>query len=533
MFLQNDIIESFHSLPRFSHHDDFSALFSSDADESRDYAAGLIFVACWIMSIFTAWGWVILFLKCLGPFYVGVFSGYPYQDDNCTSRTGRGMFLFSSLMVILFSILATTQGLTKLENTAGTVDATNQDVIKIRNELSDIVTVMRSQAHDALPVRDEIIDFLGGDICPLVNGHKIFLRQTGQQVFDSLTTLDNFLADELTQIEKALRQVTHANTEIDNTMEKVEFTTGVIVGIMIPFFIVPSLLIACLLMGWAETYYDGFFNVTEWLIMPFFVVMIIFAYLACGCVMLATESNADFCSGGVDSSPESTILNIMGRYNLEEGELYYDVINFYSHQCSTESLSSSPFAFLEQYYNDLLGATESIRTFQGMIDTASSLENLSQECGVDYNAYKELLLKLQAHSDILGDASRRSLELMSCRSIVPLYTNLVYDATCDENMTAALWLFSCSLIISFFGMVMITLRGACYPLLVWDDDDEKGSFYSTESSNANLHEISSGEEVEVYEEEETDLYLDENGGAVVVGTGGAFEGDIKDDAQQR
>ena len=57
-------------------------------------------------------------------------------------------------------------------------------------------------------------------------------------------------------------------------------------------------------------------------------------------------------------------------------------------------------------------------------------------------------------------------------------------------MTAATWIFACGLVMSFFGMVMIMLRGAYYPFFVWDDyyyDDEKG-IYSTEESDPDLVE---------------------------------------------
>jgi hypothetical protein len=437
------------------------------------------------MSFFTVWGLILMLLKCLGPFYVGVFSGYPYQYEGCASRTGRGLFLFSSMMVMLFSILAISQGLTGLHDTTDTIDAANQDVVKIQTEFQELVSVLDSKARSALPIRDQLVSLLKDDICPLLPDGNMVLRQAGNQTFSSLTELENFLADDLKKFEKVMRQVAHATKEIDTAVQNLEFTTGAAVGIMIPFFIIPSLLAVALLMGWTETYYDAFFTFTEWFTMPVFIVMIIFAYVACGFVVMATEGNADFCVSGSTSTPQSAILNILERYNLMEGELYYDAVKFYSHQC----LVDNPFAFLEIYYDNLVAVEASLAVLEATISGASPI-NLSQQCGIDYSATLELVWQLQAHIEILGDATKRSLQLLQCSSVVPLYTNSVYKATCDNNVTAALWLFSCSFIICIFGMLMITLRGACYPLLPWDDEKD---LYSTESSDLDIVEIDTGD----------------------------------------
>jgi hypothetical protein len=484
-------------------------LFSEDGDERHDYTAGLLFIACTIISFFTVWGFIILLLKCLGPFRVGVFSGYPYQVAGTATSIGRGVFLFSSMMVMLFSTLAISQGLTKLQDTADTIDAVNQDMAKVQAELKQLTHMLRSRAQSALPIRDQLVDVLKGDICPLLPNAKEGLRQDGLQTLDSLTDLEDFLAGELTNVTQSLRQVAHASEEVKAAVEDVEFTSGGIAAVMILFFIVPSLLAVSLLMGWTETYYDAFFTCTECFTMPVFVVMIIFAYVSSGFIVMATEANADFCAAGYTPTPESTILNIMGRYNLHEGDLYYDAVKFYSQQCSVKS----PFEFLETYYDNLVAARGALAGMETTIISASP-STLSMDCGQDYSATLEVAVQLQAHIDILRDTAKRSLELLSCSSIVPLYTNSINKGVCEENMAAALWLFSCSLFISFFGMLMITLRGACYPLLIWDDEKD---LYSTESSGAGSAANGTGDD-EGTEQDVVDFLLND-----VEGTGAPSE----------
>jgi hypothetical protein len=503
-------------LPRFSHHADFSALFSEEPKDVKDYTAGLLFVACFIMSFFTVWGLLILLFKCLGPFRVGVFSGFPYQRDGWASRTGRGLFLFSGLIVMIFSILIVTKGLTQVQNTTDIIDATNQDVMKIQSEFSDLTTNLKNVARDAMPIRDELVAFLNGDICPLVPGDAdtdIF-RQLGRRSLIALNELSTFISGELVGVETALEQLSHGTDQVGKALDRVDFTSGAVVGIMIPYFVVPAMLLVALFMGWTETFVERYFCFTEWFTMPFFIVMIMFSYVGCGFVVLATEGNADYCSGGVQSTPEGTILNIMARQNLTQGEIYFDAIKFYSQQCA----AANPWEFLENYHNDLVEASVALEGFGKAIAEANA-ENLSKQCGVDYVSESELITQLQSYTSVLIETVNRSMELLRCSSIVPLYTNSVYEATCQSNMTAATWIFGSSFVISFFGMIMIMFRGAYFPLFVWEEKDE----YSTGSDedDAELHEVPTEEQGSEYidGEVESTLYLQEEARDETAGEG--------------
>ena len=85
-YLQLSTASSFVTLPRFSHSNDISLLFT---DSPEDYALGLLFVGVFITSIFVCWGIIIGILKCVGPRHVGVFAGYPYKKESWKSNTGR------------------------------------------------------------------------------------------------------------------------------------------------------------------------------------------------------------------------------------------------------------------------------------------------------------------------------------------------------------------------------------------------------------------------------------------------------------
>ena len=105
----------------------------------------------------------------------------------------------------------------------------------------------------------------------------------------------------------------------------------------------------------------------------------------------------------------------------------------------------------------------------------SSVEQLSQECGADYGPTLQLLNQLRTYASILLDSSDRSMQLMSCENIVPLYTSVVYDGVCNTSIRGGTWIFAGFFVIAFFGMIMIMLRASYYPIEFFgeDDDDEK------------------------------------------------------------
>jgi hypothetical protein len=65
---------------------------------------------------------------------------------------------------------------------------------------------------------------------------------------------------------------------------------------------------------------------------------------------MTAEANADFCSGGVEDTPEATIDAILAMHNQTDERFFYKAVTFYTNQCST----SYPWDFLQTYYTQLV-----------------------------------------------------------------------------------------------------------------------------------------------------------------------------------
>jgi hypothetical protein len=112
------------------------------------------------MCCFLTWVIALLILKCIGPKYVGVLSGYPYQKEGCKANTGRSVLAFSSFMIIILAIVMVTKGLADLQYASDTIDMTNLDVIKIHDEFVLLTTNMKNVSRRATPIRDQLVIIL-------------------------------------------------------------------------------------------------------------------------------------------------------------------------------------------------------------------------------------------------------------------------------------------------------------------------------------------------------------------------------------
>ena len=148
--LQTAATRVMHDMPRFGHSRDFANLFASN-EEQKDYIAGLLFAGIFLISIFLTFSVILLILKCFGPKRVGYLAGAPFvelppaseQDLDavvdeekpkgkwklchkskcctCSPNVKRAIFCICTVILVIFSVLFVTNGLTNLRNTIVTV----------------------------------------------------------------------------------------------------------------------------------------------------------------------------------------------------------------------------------------------------------------------------------------------------------------------------------------------------------------------------------------------------------------------------
>ena len=88
------------------------------------------------------------------------------------------------------------------------------------------------------------------------------------------------------------------------------------------------------------------------------------------------------------------------------------------------------------------------------------VDSLSLVCNRDFGGFEVLIDNLDALMVLLLESVRKTLDLLACDRIVPLYTETVYSGMCTYSPEAVFWVFSSCLVMGVMGMIMLTTRAA-------------------------------------------------------------------------
>lgn len=369
--------------PRFGHTNDITALLSSNSDDVSDYRAGLIAVAAVTAICFFCAIICLPIFMCLGKDRVGFLSGAPLTSQsnkgstvdgnsgkNCVTGASptvvRSIFIGSGIMFILFAILMVTQGLTNLQDTIVTVYRSAVDIDAIATEADDIMNSgLLNVQSTATSVRDGIITELSGDtFCPadptLANNEAAAnVRVQADEAVQLLTLLDNFLGDRIPFVSSAIQQAAKGAKQVESATDDVDLTDWEALVILIPYTIIPCLLVAAAIMAQYDVEFPYLNCAINWFLMPLFVIMVIVcAGVACGMVA-AASANSDFCLPGgrpemdsySGSSPDTTFYRFLDRKQIDESALVRQVADYYVEQCQN---TTDPFEFLKSYLPTLV-----------------------------------------------------------------------------------------------------------------------------------------------------------------------------------
>ena len=112
-----------------------------------------------------------------------------------------------------------------------------------------------------------------------------------------------------------------------------------------------------------------------------------------------------------------------------------------------------------------------------------SLEQLSLGCNRDFHPLHRALGQMMGVLDALVQSANNILKLFRCQMVVPIYTEITYDAVCTYSISGFAWIFSCLLILSAMGHILIMFRSS-YQNTVFDTkkhlllDDSSGLIHS-------------------------------------------------------
>ena len=277
-------------------------------------------------------------------------------------------------MFILFAILLVTQGITNLQDTVVTVHRSAVDIDSIATEADDIINSgLLSVQGTASSVRDGILTELSSDnFCPadptLANNQAAAeIRVKADEAVQLLSSLDNFLGDQLTVISTATLQAAKGARQVENATDDVDLTDWEALLILIPYTIIPCILVAAAILAQYDVQVPFLNCVIQWFLMPFFVILVVVCAVI-SCIMVAAASaNSDFCLPGgrpeIDTytgmSPDTTVYRLLDRYQFDQSSVVRQVSDYYISQCQN---ATDPFDFLKIYLPTLVRLLVSLTT---------------------------------------------------------------------------------------------------------------------------------------------------------------------------
>ncbi|CAB9511836.1 expressed unknown protein [Seminavis robusta] len=481
--------ERFRSGPRFGYSNTFSDYFSQDDDVAMDYVKGLLACGLFILSMFLCWVLLLLVFKCLGRKKVGFLSGAPFHamasnTDNHVAvnpwiSRGRCIVAFSCGAMFIFAILLTTVGLGNIDVTTTTIgDGAVMGFDYFSNAQGTLVTAdqyMRAAASTRDEVVAELIQFLGAlrDAKEQYDAGNV--EEAARITIQATDDLGDFLRGHLMEINRTLMDGQQTCVDVKATTDEINLR-GVQWGVGLVMTIVPTLLLGCL--WWTVSppprkHQQQMNACRTWFIVPLFSLLVVLSFVLCSAICIAGLVNADFCSGGEDLSPDSTILNVLIEQGSDPDGLEFRAIEYLVRQCDAFGLvRGTPLADVEGLKRSINSTLFDIGSLMEEI-TAVDTVALSQQVGYNVTVVQLQLLRLRQP---LLDVLRHLVDFihsLACRPIYAVYHTVAHKAVCTESYTGLFWVFMSLIWISFFGLLALTFGSALYPVLVpepflWD-----------------------------------------------------------------
>jgi hypothetical protein len=389
------------------------------------------------------------------------------RNPSCGNRPTRvrTAFLVCGAVFVAFSVLVVTEGLSNLQSTVAVMQGSTQEVRSISTSAIDILENGFLRAgHVATTVRTELgAQLSNGAFCPrdpsLENTDEgKELRAQAVNALAQLQELGDFMKTNVERMLVPIKRFAAESAYVDERLAPIDFTDWRAMLILIPYSIVPALLMGGTLMALFDASIPAYVCFTNWFLMPIFIVLVVLAWAVASTMLVMAGMNGDFClpSGYYEGNPpDGTIRNLLNAQGYSNTTAYA-IADFYVAQCRKDD----PFGFIYDAQPELQNAEMNLLNIGKLLAAPNFLSTLSLYCDRDYSSLTEMVDNMDTLVQLLVDAVTRTIDLIRCDRIVPLYTETIYHGVCTYSPAAVFWVFFSSLFMGLAGMLMITFRSS-------------------------------------------------------------------------
>jgi hypothetical protein len=447
------VVKIWQKNPRFSHSDDPSILLDGSSGIS-DYVQGCIFAGAFCLALFIVWFVILAIFKCVNA---GFLSGKRF-----TSYSGKAMmvrvtvmfcFLIVITMCILWPILGNDKVLNAFDTVKDSVNAMEDLSLKVIKLADDLIGIGES----TIPVRDNLNQLIDAGICP---GGPQDLDDAATGLRSALDVLGDFSQGALTNMRDSLEAafVDQIDSVQDN-LDKVEDYAGWTKYLSIPYAIFSFIFFVGAALAMRGSNAKVFFCIQQWFALPLWVLLLFLSSILCTIFGVIAVVNSDVCYA--NGSPASTFLKVVARSNLEAQ--YQKAVEYYIDGCKT----ANPFDDVISYLGQLEDVREQILS---VFDLAYDPATIAF-CGTTLTGFTTSVAEADGIFAQLLSKVTDGVKLTSCGSINPIYIVASHDALCTDLPNAVVTIFAMIIVVSIFGMIMLTCRAGSYPNIETPSED--------------------------------------------------------------
>lgn len=396
----------------------------------------------------------------------------------------RGVVLFAGLSIIVSAIVMSVGGTNSLTQTldsarlsiglvhglateaVGIVD----QVIELNQNVSSKVFTLLEDINGMCPlVRDPLCDDLQDlNTCDLSG----FLGNDMSEIFK--TVVGHFAAgersviyQEIIKARDGLQDVQQMSLDIDNAAS--HFSWALILSMV--FSLLLALLCLFIMSSLVFRMPKMLVCLKGRIMMPIFVILVIFSYIFSLLFVTASMATADVCIYEDDrSNLDIRVLTLLGRFQETLSPIVVEFARFYIRQCPPQLL---PKELVEQM-DYIISGVPAIKEFSSIVDESTDL--IQEACGFASSDTQKLMnLAETAQTNLceVADILKKVREFFQCENWFPLYETTAYEALCYDGTDGFAYIASTQFVIVFMAFVILTFRVAFWDIQVGDEPEEE------------------------------------------------------------
>jgi len=502
-------ISTTHNQPRFGYPNDFQALVNG-GDQTQDYVLGVVIGAMIILIVAIVWFFGIISLKIAGQKRVGFFAGRLVRPDakagdeneekgavevvfqgsggnneadeavpvntsmnntaNDDDRSNknfnrrvwfvRGTFILSGILVLIAGILFYVNGVAAFKSSIDEVrnglELVQNAAYKGINLTEDILKQQDNMEEDLQPSQEVVAN--NGQICGLDSELSTQIRTVYNALITNVDELEKMIDGSLASFGDDLRSLVSLTEDIDNSL----YTADIFLYILLAISIIIIVLIIAMLGG-VFAAWKGISNcftkcIQYALIWPLFVFFLVLCWIFATLFLIFSLAGADFCI-----TPDLNVQGLLNRNSDQFDGLIFGFVIFYVSGCAVQPAGADE---IVKVADQVITVARYAHDLSQLI-TNLPIDRLSTICGlsdVEAVALETVALLIHDTTHLLNRAFIGLREVLSCETFNPIYTTFVHDAFCVQGVSGLTYIFSTTLVISIFSMVMIMFRAALYPI---------------------------------------------------------------------